>query len=128
MVKLGQCEAKLRLLFVSERVKPPDGSICFLVLSFISDPPLRDFIYYNDVYSFSLDTFSWSRLSPSGFGPSPRSACQMTPAPDGMGIIIYGGYSKVVRACVCIFLYVLYVEYQNLYQSEDISSGLHNFR
>ncbi|KAM6936865.1 kelch domain-containing protein 4 [Xenentodon cancila] len=55
----------------------------------------RDFIYYNDVYSFSLDTFSWSRLTPSGSAPSPRSACQMTSLPDGTGTIIYGGYSKL---------------------------------
>uniref|UniRef100_A0A3Q2Q9L3 Kelch domain containing 4 n=1 Tax=Fundulus heteroclitus TaxID=8078 RepID=A0A3Q2Q9L3_FUNHE len=55
----------------------------------------RDFIYYNDVYSFSLDTFSWSRLAPSGSAPTPRSACQMTSTPDGTGVIIYGGYSKV---------------------------------
>ncbi|KAL0968071.1 hypothetical protein UPYG_G00261990 [Umbra pygmaea] len=55
----------------------------------------RDFIYYNDVYAFSLDSFTWSRLSPSGTGPSPRSACQMTSTPDGSGVIIYGGYSKV---------------------------------
>ncbi|XP_028970641.1 kelch domain-containing protein 4 isoform X3 [Esox lucius] len=54
----------------------------------------RDFIYYNDVYAFSLDSFTWSRLSPSGTGPSPRSACQMTSTPDGSGVIIYGGYSK----------------------------------
>ncbi|XP_034391646.1 kelch domain-containing protein 4 [Cyclopterus lumpus] len=55
----------------------------------------RDFIYYNDIYSFSLDTFSWSRLAPSGSAPSPRSACQMTSTADGMGVVIYGGYSKV---------------------------------
>ncbi|XP_046889743.1 kelch domain-containing protein 4 [Hypomesus transpacificus] len=55
----------------------------------------RDFIYYNDVYSFSLDSFTWSRLAPSGSAPSPRSACQMTSTPDGSGVIIYGGYSKV---------------------------------
>ncbi|XP_054633646.1 kelch domain-containing protein 4 isoform X2 [Dunckerocampus dactyliophorus] len=55
----------------------------------------RDFIYYNDIYSFSLDTFSWSRLSALGTAPSPRSACQMTSMPDGSGVIIYGGYSKV---------------------------------
>ncbi|XP_056137998.1 kelch domain-containing protein 4 [Lampris incognitus] len=54
----------------------------------------RDFIYYNDIYSFSLDSFCWSRLSPSGSGPSPRSACQMTSTPDGSSVIIYGGYSK----------------------------------
>uniref|UniRef100_UPI003AAEEE2C kelch domain-containing protein 4 n=1 Tax=Centroberyx gerrardi TaxID=166262 RepID=UPI003AAEEE2C len=46
------------------------------------------------IYSFSLDSFSWSRLSPSGSAPSPRSACQMTSTPDASGVIIYGGYSK----------------------------------
>ncbi|XP_019749839.1 kelch domain-containing protein 4 [Hippocampus comes] len=55
----------------------------------------RDFIYYSDIYSFSLDTFSWSRLSVSGVAPSPRSACQMTSTLDGSGVIIYGGYSKL---------------------------------
>ncbi|KPP73644.1 kelch domain-containing protein 4-like, partial [Scleropages formosus] len=55
----------------------------------------RDYIYYNDVHAFNLDTFTWSRLTPSGSVPSPRSACQMTLAGDGNGIIIYGGYSKV---------------------------------
>ncbi|XP_019960447.2 kelch domain-containing protein 4 [Paralichthys olivaceus] len=55
----------------------------------------RDFVYYNDVHSFSLETFSWSRLTPSGSAPSPRSACHMTSTPDGTGVIIYGGYSKV---------------------------------
>ncbi|XP_062856379.1 kelch domain-containing protein 4 [Trichomycterus rosablanca] len=54
----------------------------------------RDYIYYNDVHSFNLDTFTWSRLTPSGTGPSPRSACQMTATPDGTGVIIYGGYFK----------------------------------
>uniref|UniRef100_A0A8B9XA13 Kelch domain containing 4 n=1 Tax=Bos mutus grunniens TaxID=30521 RepID=A0A8B9XA13_BOSMU len=53
----------------------------------------RDYIYYNDVYAFNLDTFTWSKLSPSGTGPTPRSGCQMTVTPQG-NIIIYGGYSK----------------------------------
>ncbi|XP_030675742.1 kelch domain-containing protein 4 isoform X3 [Nomascus leucogenys] len=53
----------------------------------------RDYIYYNDVYAFNLDTFTWSKLSPSGTGPTPRSGCQMSVTPQG-GIIIYGGYSK----------------------------------
>lgn len=56
----------------------------------------RDYIYYNDVYAFNLDTFTWSKLSPSGTGPTPRSGCQMTITPQG-NIIIYGGYSKQVR-------------------------------
>ncbi|NXO83698.1 KLDC4 protein, partial [Sitta europaea] len=53
----------------------------------------RDFIYYNDVYTFNLDSFTWSKLAPAGLGPAPRSGCQMTPTPEG-NIIIYGGYSK----------------------------------
>uniref|UniRef100_A0A8C0UCK8 Kelch domain containing 4 n=1 Tax=Cyanistes caeruleus TaxID=156563 RepID=A0A8C0UCK8_CYACU len=53
----------------------------------------RDFIYYNDVYTFNLDSFTWSKLAPAGMGPAPRSGCQMTPTPEG-NIIIYGGYSK----------------------------------
>ncbi|XP_076878403.1 kelch domain-containing protein 4-like isoform X5 [Brachyhypopomus gauderio] len=54
----------------------------------------RDYIYYNDVYAFNLDIFTWSKLSPSGSGPCPRSACHMTPTPDGSGVVVYGGYSK----------------------------------
>uniref|UniRef100_A0A5F9C3N8 Solute carrier family 7 member 5 n=1 Tax=Oryctolagus cuniculus TaxID=9986 RepID=A0A5F9C3N8_RABIT len=53
----------------------------------------RDYIYYNDVYAFNLDTFTWSKLCPSGTGPSPRSGCQMSITPQG-GIVVYGGYSK----------------------------------
>uniref|UniRef100_A0A8C5IKL0 Kelch domain containing 4 n=1 Tax=Junco hyemalis TaxID=40217 RepID=A0A8C5IKL0_JUNHY len=53
----------------------------------------RDFIYYNDVYTFNLDSFTWSKLAPAGMGPAPRSGCQMIPTPEG-NIIIYGGYSK----------------------------------
>ncbi|KAB0343482.1 hypothetical protein FD754_020408 [Muntiacus muntjak] len=53
----------------------------------------RDYIYYNDVYAFNLDTFTWSKLSPSGTGPTPRSGCRMTVTPQGSSSI-YGGYSK----------------------------------
>ncbi|XP_072728707.1 kelch domain-containing protein 4 isoform X1 [Ciconia boyciana] len=53
----------------------------------------RDYIYYNDVYAFNLDSFTWSKLTPSGIGPAPRSGCQMATTPEG-SIIIYGGYSK----------------------------------
>uniref|UniRef100_A0A7M4EGZ1 Kelch domain containing 4 n=1 Tax=Crocodylus porosus TaxID=8502 RepID=A0A7M4EGZ1_CROPO len=53
----------------------------------------RDYIYYNDVYAFNLDTFTWSKLSPSGLGPAPRSGCQMSTTPEG-NVVIYGGYSK----------------------------------
>ncbi|XP_020844864.1 kelch domain-containing protein 4 isoform X3 [Phascolarctos cinereus] len=53
----------------------------------------RDYIYYNDVYAFSLDTYTWSKLCPSGTGPTPRSGFQMSVSSEGT-IIIYGGYSK----------------------------------
>ncbi|XP_040838192.1 kelch domain-containing protein 4 isoform X2 [Ochotona curzoniae] len=53
----------------------------------------RDYIYYNDVYAFNRDSFTWSKLCPSGTGPTPRSGCQMSVTPQG-GIVIYGGYSK----------------------------------
>lgn len=72
---------------------------CLNLLSLITSlcaHVFRDYIYYNDVHSFNLDTFAWSRLAPSGSAPSPRSACQMTATPDGTGVIIYGGYSKSV--------------------------------
>ncbi|XP_064884893.1 kelch domain-containing protein 4 isoform X2 [Columba livia] len=53
----------------------------------------RDYIYYNDVYAFNLDSFTWSKLAPLGIGPAPRSGCQMAATPEG-SVIIYGGYSK----------------------------------
>ncbi|XP_077166239.1 kelch domain-containing protein 4 isoform X2 [Paroedura picta] len=53
----------------------------------------RDYIYYNDAYTFNLDTFAWVKLAPSGMAPSPRSGCQLATTPEGH-ILIYGGYSK----------------------------------
>ncbi|KAG8562527.1 hypothetical protein GDO81_015710 [Engystomops pustulosus] len=53
----------------------------------------RDYIYYNDVYIFNLDSFTWAKISPSGTSPSPRSGCQLTTTQDG-SIVVYGGYSK----------------------------------
>ncbi|XP_033613725.1 kelch domain-containing protein 4 isoform X2 [Fukomys damarensis] len=53
----------------------------------------RDYVYYSDVYAFSLDTFTWSKLCPVGPGPTARSGCQMSVTPQG-SIVIYGGYSK----------------------------------
>ncbi|KAF5282867.1 hypothetical protein FQR65_LT14191 [Abscondita terminalis] len=54
---------------------------------------LRDYKYYNDIYSFSLETYQWTKLEPSGKGPLPRSSCCMVPLNDGK-ILIYGGYTK----------------------------------
>ncbi|KAH9628882.1 hypothetical protein HF086_001117 [Spodoptera exigua] len=40
----------------------------------------RECRYFDDVYSFCLDTRTWSKLAPSGRGPTARSACVMLPA------------------------------------------------
>lgn len=69
-----------------------------LTISVVLSPP-RDYVYYSDVYTFSLDTFLWSKLSPAGPGPTPRSGCLMAVTPQG-SIAIYGGYSKQVRTTV----------------------------
>ncbi|KAG8508167.1 Kelch domain-containing protein 4 [Galemys pyrenaicus] len=53
----------------------------------------RDYVYYNDVHTFNLDTLRWSKLAPTGTGPTPRSGSQVTVTPQG-GVLIYGGYSK----------------------------------
>lgn len=54
---------------------------------------LRDYKYFNDVYSFNIDTYKWSKLEPTGTAPAPRSACCMVALNDGR-LLIYGGYSK----------------------------------
>ncbi|KAB0795717.1 hypothetical protein PPYR_09778 [Photinus pyralis] len=54
---------------------------------------LRDYKYYNDIHIFSLETYQWTKLEPTGKGPAPRSGCCMLPLNDGK-ILIYGGYSK----------------------------------
>ncbi|KAH0821610.1 hypothetical protein GEV33_001181 [Tenebrio molitor] len=54
---------------------------------------LRDYKYFNDVYSFNTEDYKWTKLSPSGTPPAPRSACCMVALNDGR-VLIYGGYSK----------------------------------
>lgn len=54
----------------------------------------RECRYFDDVHSFSLDSRMWTKLAPSGRGPSARSACIMLPAGSD-SLIIYGGFSRV---------------------------------
>ena len=68
--------------------------VFFMTRINILSSPSRDYKYYNDVYSFNLETFTWCQMQPSGSGPSPRSACQMVAMQDQRGMLIYGGYSK----------------------------------
>ncbi|XP_054275074.1 kelch domain-containing protein 4-like [Macrosteles quadrilineatus] len=55
---------------------------------------LREYKYFNDVYSLNLETRTWTKIEPVGTPPAPRSACQMVATPDGK-ILVFGGYSKV---------------------------------
>ncbi|CAH2099466.1 unnamed protein product [Euphydryas editha] len=54
----------------------------------------RECKYFDDLYTFCLDTREWTKLSPSGRGPTPRSACVMLPAGND-SLIVYGGFSRV---------------------------------
>ncbi|GFR85583.1 kelch domain-containing protein 4-like [Elysia marginata] len=54
----------------------------------------RDYKYFNDLYSFDLETYTWAALTPSGTGPAPRSGCVLMPMQEAGKIIVYGGYSK----------------------------------
>ncbi|CAH1179032.1 unnamed protein product [Phaedon cochleariae] len=54
---------------------------------------LRDYKYFNDVYSFNTETYKWTKIEASGTAPAPRSGCCMAALNDGR-IFVYGGYSK----------------------------------
>lgn len=51
------------------------------------------FNYYNDVWSFSLESYTWSKLETVGVGPTPRSGVIMATIEDGK-IVVTGGYTK----------------------------------
>ncbi|KAL0895324.1 hypothetical protein ABMA27_011467 [Loxostege sticticalis] len=53
----------------------------------------RECRYFDDLYSFCLDTRAWIKVAAGGRGPCARSACLMLPAADNL--IIYGGFSRV---------------------------------
>eukprot|EP00117_Sycon_ciliatum_P029990 scpid53893/ scgid23752/ Kelch domain-containing protein 4 len=52
----------------------------------------RDFLYFNDVYAFSLQSRVWHRINAAG-GPSPRSAACLSTTPRG-ALLVIGGYSR----------------------------------
>lgn len=54
---------------------------------------LRDYRYFNDVYSFNTETYCWVKLDVGGSAPAPRSGCCMVGLNDGR-VLVYGGYSK----------------------------------
>ncbi|CAH0722974.1 unnamed protein product, partial [Brenthis ino] len=54
----------------------------------------RECRYFDDLYTFCLDTRQWDKLVVSGRGPCARSACVMLPAGND-SLVIYGGFSRV---------------------------------
>ncbi|KAG6456891.1 hypothetical protein O3G_MSEX010024 [Manduca sexta] len=54
----------------------------------------RECKYFDDVYTFCLDTRVWTKLAASGRGPCARSACVTVPAGND-SLIVYGGFSRV---------------------------------
>lgn len=57
---------------------------------------LRSCKYFNDTYTFNLETNQWTEIKFSSASdlPSPRSACQLTFCQKTNSILLYGGYSK----------------------------------
>ncbi len=51
------------------------------------------FTYFNDTYTFSLESYTWNKLEVTGTPPEPRSGCVMSTTKDGK-IFVYGGYTK----------------------------------
>lgn len=49
--------------------------------------------YFNDLYAFSLEDYTWSKIEVTGGVPPARSGCCMVPTSEGK-ILIWGGYSK----------------------------------
>ncbi|XP_047097881.1 kelch domain-containing protein 4 [Schistocerca piceifrons] len=54
---------------------------------------VRDYQYFNDLYAFNMEDYTWKKLEPSGTAPVPRSGCQMLALSDNR-ILIFGGYHK----------------------------------
>lgn len=54
----------------------------------------RDYKYFNDIYAFNVENYTWTKLDVSGTPPAPRSGCIMAAMPDSYRVTVYGGYSK----------------------------------
>ncbi|XP_052249914.1 kelch domain-containing protein 4-like isoform X1 [Dreissena polymorpha] len=55
---------------------------------------VRDYKYFNDVFTFALDTYTWSQVVATGNAPAPRSGCCLAPILEQGRVLVYGGYSK----------------------------------
>jgi N-acetylneuraminic acid mutarotase len=50
--------------------------------------------YLNDLYRFSAENNTWTALSPTGSGPTPRYGMGFTATPNGMLYVFGGLYSS----------------------------------
>eukprot|EP00096_Caligus_rogercresseyi_P011570 TRINITY_DN4574_c0_g1_i1.p2 TRINITY_DN4574_c0_g1~~TRINITY_DN4574_c0_g1_i1.p2 ORF type:complete len:270 (+),score=81.73 TRINITY_DN4574_c0_g1_i1:63-872(+) len=59
---------------------------------------LRECKYFNDIYSFDLSNYKWTKLEVSGSkAPEARSAFNLFPSSDGRGVVVFGGFCKVAK-------------------------------
>ncbi|KAJ8919748.1 hypothetical protein NQ315_006277 [Exocentrus adspersus] len=54
---------------------------------------LRDYKYFNDVYSFDTESYKWTKLEPIGTPPTPRSGCCMAALNEGK-VLVFGGVQQ----------------------------------
>lgn len=101
--------------------RPPRPALCVKAhIRARPSPPASG--YYNDVYRFSAAANTWTALSPSGSGPSPRGGMGFAATPDGM-LYVFGGYGggdvrwrrgQLIR-CICICIYHVYIHKDAVY-------------
>jgi hypothetical protein len=48
--------------------------------------------FFEEVYRFSASESTWTALSPTGSGPSPRADMNIVATPDGM-LYVFGGWA-----------------------------------
>ena len=53
----------------------------------------QSFLYHNDVWLFSLESYAWTKVDTDGIAPTARSGVSMGLAGDDK-IVIFGGYTK----------------------------------
>jgi hypothetical protein len=78
--------------------------------------------YLNDVYRFSAAANTWTALSPSGSGPSPRISMGFAATPDGM-LYVFGGTNRggnvgeegLLIPCICVCTYHVYTHKDAVY-------------
>ncbi|CAG9811391.1 unnamed protein product [Chironomus riparius] len=53
----------------------------------------QSFLYFNDVWMFSMDKYAWTKVDTDGIAPTPRSGVGLGVVSDDK-IVVFGGYTK----------------------------------